>query len=458
MKKAKKKQALTKGKWMLLVILISCVVSSFTAFEKSTLEDFKGVFMVQSKFASALVAPNGKLYIFREPYYQRYDMGKNKLDHSLMYGKKHWKGVPNYLDASVVHPNNGKAYFFKDNRYYKYDIKLNKVENETKISANWKGVPDNIDAAIAHPTNNCIYFFKGTKYHRYNLSSRKVDKSSTIGVGGWKGVPSNVDMAFMHTNGRAYFFKGDFYYRYDFNKRKMDRKRSIKKGYSELIPKIDAALYNDNHDDVHFFRGTNAMNLKVNKVLLGAADRVEEDVFKSRVDYSINRGKVGVNWYKGVPTSDIDAALNFKFEGVKKYLFFKGKNYYFWDPIKKEARKNYIKDIWKGKVPDNLDAAAQDNKSGDLYLFKDATYYRISAQGLHFIESGKIASKFRGIPNEIDAVRQTDTYNYFIFYKANKYYKYSIKSNKVTAKGILPFELITTKAQSHLNHQLKTFD
>jgi len=438
----------------LTLISIQFLITSFTVIEKHTLEDTKGKFYPIWKFKAGLVAPNGKLYFFRDSYYQRYDMAKNKLDHSYYYGKKLWKDVPKYnLDASVLHPLNKKAYFFSKNTYYRFDFKLNKVDKSASISANWKGVPNNIDAAIAHPTNNSIYFFKGTKYYRYSLSKRTVDRTATIGVGGWKGVPTNVDMAFMHSNGKAYFFKGDFYYRYDFNKRKVDRKRSIKKGWKGLMRKLDAALYNDDHDDVHFFNGTNAMNLKINKVLLSAADNVEHDVYKGGIDYKVNRGAVGIKWYKGVPTSDIDAACKFTFTDVKKYLFFKGKKYYFWDPVKKEAKANYIKDIWKGKVPNNVDAAVQDGEKGNLYLFKDNKYYVVSIDGLYFKHSGYISSTFKGIPNDIDAVRRSDIYGNLIFYKANKYYKYSMHSKKVEEEGMLPHELITTKAQSVLKDE-----
>ncbi len=459
-KKKNRKYAVTKtGYFFLILISTLFIITSFTIKEKNTFEDSRGLFYIDSKFEAALVAPSGKLFFFREFYYNRYDMNKNKLIHSLKYGKKHWRGLPTHIDASVVHPLNKKAYFFKENTYYRFDIKLNKVDKKALISKNWKGVPNNVDAAIAHPTNNSIYFFKGTKYYRYSLSKRRVDRSAIIGVGGWKGVPTNVDIAFMGSNGKAYFFKGDFYYRYDFNKRKVDRKRTIKKGWKGLIPKLDAALFNDDHDNVHFFRGKNAMSLKVNKVLLGAADRVEHDVFKSSVDYKINRGSVGVNWYKGVPTSNIDAALRFKFDGVKKYLFFKGKKYYFWDPVKKVAKGNYIKDLWKGKVPNNLDAAVQDEDNGDLYLFKGDTYYQISINGLYFKKSGKIASRFKGIPNNIDAVRLTDIYGYFIFYKKSIYYKYSMNGgNKVEEKGTLPLELLYTKAQSFLDDKSIAFD
>jgi len=443
------------------------IITSFTVLEKNDLTNFRGNFYDDGKFEASVVAPNGKLYFFKGENYQRYDLIKNKLEYSRhfdennfsKFSEKFWKGKPNYCDAAVLHPLNKKVYFFKDGYYYRFDFKSDKVDKKGKIGIDgWKGVPKDINAAIAHPTNNSVYFFKGTKYYRYSFSKHKVDKVATIGVGGWKGVPTNVDIAFMHSNGRAYFFKGENYYRYDFNKRKVDRKRLIKKGWKDLIPKIDAVLFNDNHDDVHFFRGKNAMNLKISKVLLGAADRVEHDVWIGNKNYKINRGAVGVNWYKGVPTSNIDAACKFTISNIKTYLFFKGKKYYFWNAKTKKTKGQYIKELWKGKVPNNIDAAVQYENSGDLCLFKGNNYYLISKEGLYFKESGKISSKFKGIPNDIDAVRATDLYGNFIFYKSTTYYKYSNVSHKILEKGDLPFELTHTKAQSFLDDKSIAFD
>ncbi len=361
-----------------------------------------------SRINAAVIHPNGKAYFFIKNYYRRFNIQTNRFEKVGRINKDGWKGVPNNVDAVFIHPQNKKGYFFVGNLYYRYDFKKDKVDKKGIIGVDgWKGVDGPIDAVVMHPTNNSVYFFKGNKYYRYSLTKHKMDKIGTIGSDGWKGVPTKLDAALMHTNGKAYFFKGDHYYRFNFNKHRVEKKAIIgRDGWRGLFPRLNATVFNIEHNNMHVFKGSTLTSIHNEVYNANSPDiiTVWARLFHGLDDYRLDKNtyhkyKLGYDSYRGIP-ANVDAALR---HGInKKYYFFKGTKYYRWNPKTKKVDKIAIigKDGWKG-VPTNLDAAT--GVSGGAYFFKNTKYYQYSFSENKVIATGEISSKFKRMPNYIDA-------------------------------------------------------
>jgi len=218
-----------------ITILVSIIVllSSFSDKKKEIETEVAPSAANFGQLKAAFKATNGKAYFFTDKKYYRQNLSSDRLEKNAVINGN-WKGVPNNIDAALLHIN-GKGYFLKGSTYYRYSFSTDKVDKTGKIGKDgWKGVPSNIDAAVLH-TNGKAYFFKDNNYYRYSSSANKVDKIGKIGKDGWKGVPNNIDAALRHTNGKIYFFKGNRYYRYSNSVNKVDKIGTIgKEGWKGL--------------------------------------------------------------------------------------------------------------------------------------------------------------------------------------------------------------------------------
>jgi len=385
---------------------------------------------------AAILHPNGKTHFFVGKYFHVYNTTTGRLEKMGLIGKDGWYGLPVNVDAALMHPTIKKGYIFKGNMYYRYDFEKKKVDKRGIVSQDgWKGLTGPFDAAMVHPTNNRAYFFKGNKYYRYNFSTRKTEPVRTIGKDGWKGIPASIGAMVMHKNGRAYAFKGDHYYRYVFGKQ-VDKKAVIGRDGWRMFHQLDAVVYNELNTGtynsvrpIHFirkgygyyisFEGTDGFGLWAQQ---------------SKVK-TITKKRFGYDWYKGVRLN-IDAG--FLHPKNKKYYFFIGDSYYRYDPRTKKVDKTAkIKD---GFGLSQVTAAVGIAESNFIYLFDPINYYKFDISKNRLVASGSIVSKFKGVPNFLDAATRDEqgSASEIRFFKKDVVYAYSFASNKVTRWGISP--------------------
>ena len=384
---------------------------------------------------AAVKHPNGKTHFFVGKYFHVYNTITGKLEKMGLIGKDGWYGLPVNVDAALIHPVNKKGYIFRGNMYYRYDFARRKVDKIGQVGKDgFKGLIGPFDAAMIHPTNKKAYFFKGSKYYSYDFNTKKMAVKN-IGRDGWKGVPVNLDAAVMHTNGKAYLFKADNYHRYNFTRRATDNLNSIigRDGW-RLFHKLDAVVFNNLNTGPynavrpeHFIRDRYAYYVSFEGI-----DGFGLWANRSEVK-SLTKKRFGYDWYKGVK-SNIDAG--FLHPKNKKYYFFKGDTYYRYNASTKKMDKDAkIKD---GFGVSRVMAAAGIANSNYVYLFDHVNYYKFDVSKNSVIASGLISSKFRGVPNFVDAA-VGDEHGYEIrFYKKDVVYAYNFKSGKVTRWGISP--------------------
>jgi hypothetical protein len=376
---------------------------------------------------AAIEHPDGSAYFFVGKYFHQYDTRAGKLKRMGKIGRDAWYGVPANVDAAIVHPHNRKGYFFKGNMYYRYDFSKKKMDKRGILNVDgWKGLAGPIDAAIMHPKNNCAYFFKGNKYHRYNFSKKKVDRIGTIGVDAWKGFPANINATIMHSNGRAYGFKEDHYYRYVYGK-EVDKKGVIGKDGWKVFHQIDAVVFNDRDnnlqtDNAHYIRGSYGYYTSTEYNNIG--------IIYFENTHKITKKRFGYDWYKGVPPS-VDAGFLHPKNG--RYYFFKGDKYYRYNPRTRKVDK--IANIRQGFGISKVVAAVGIPETNNIYLFDGINYSLFNVQANKIVSSGTITSKFKGVPNWIDAA--TQGYQGIKFYKKDAVYVYSFTNRKVTRWGSL---------------------
>ena len=410
---------------------------------------------LQAINASVLHPTSGKAHFFVGQFFHQYNPVTDKLDKMGRIGKDGWYGVTKNVNAVLIHPQNKKAYFFTGNTYQRYDFSKKKVD-KTGVTGQdgWTGIEGPIDAVIMHPTNNCAYFFKGKKYYRFSFAKDKMDKVGTIGVGGWKGLPANIDSAIMHPNGKAYFFAGDKYYRYVFG-RSVDKTGIIgRNGWKGLFHKIDGGV--ENKRGVYFLKESSVMtisdynkNFIAKKVITLSNQKSSDnnlDLLKKGVNFivskfsptvdKVNKTKLGYESYKGVPKG-INAAI--QHPSNKKYYFFKGSKYYRYDTSKQVVDKVGVigKDGWKG-LPANIDAAVV--SGNNIYFYKGTKYYTHSLVSDKVVETGSISSRFKGVPDYLDAAysyKNSSGAKFQLLIKKDAIYIYSEAKRKVVSWDLL---------------------
>ncbi len=144
------------------------------------------------------------------------------------FGREHYEGIPNPLDAAFRSGHSKKKVFLKEGIWYRYNGTERKVERTGEITKTWKGVPKDIDAAISIEKKGYHYFFKDNQFWRWDYKTRRVDKSGDI-RSEFKGVPDYLDAALTlkHDSNLIYFYKKTTEYTYDTRSRRVIRKKSI---------------------------------------------------------------------------------------------------------------------------------------------------------------------------------------------------------------------------------------
>jgi hypothetical protein len=133
---------------------------------------------------------NGKLCLFRNGQYLRFDIAADRADpgYPKRIDAQTWPGLiwTDGIDAAV-NMGNGKLCFFKNGQYLRYDIAADRADQgypKRIDEQTWPGLiwTDGIDAAV-NLGNGKLYFFKNGQYLRYDIAADRADP----------GYPKRVD-------------------------------------------------------------------------------------------------------------------------------------------------------------------------------------------------------------------------------------------------------------------------
>jgi hypothetical protein len=172
---------------------------------------------------SALVLPNGKVYLFQGSVYSRYDFRTGVAEATGVPITGNWPNLPGNAADGALNWGFGKAYFFYGDEYLRYDVAGDTVDPDylppnvrPKIAPNWGGLPAPLDALV-NWGNGKLYGFAGAQYYRYDITLESVDPGYPLPIAGnWPGVWANgIDDVLYQWGRYAYFFKDDQYVRYD---------------------------------------------------------------------------------------------------------------------------------------------------------------------------------------------------------------------------------------------------
>jgi hypothetical protein len=179
-----------------------------------------------------------KVYFFSGPTYFRYDRVDDKVDDGYPLPiAGNWSGlaedgVADRIDAAI-NWGDGKLYLFRDNRYVRYDIAMDRADDgyPLAIAGYWPGFAEagfasSVDAAV-NWGNGKAYFFSGSQYLRYDIKKDRVDPGYPLAIAGnWPGVSeagfTGIDAVSAWGDGKVYFFKGGQYLRYDIKADRVD--------------------------------------------------------------------------------------------------------------------------------------------------------------------------------------------------------------------------------------------
>ncbi len=162
---------------------------------------------------------DGKVYLFREDQYVRYNPGTQVIEAGPKPIAGNWRGIPERDLDTAVNWGNGKIYFFKGDQYFRYDLVADCVDEDypKRIADSWPQLWDrDLDAAV-NWWNEKVYFFKGKEYVRWDIADDRVEDGWPKPIGPhWRGVwDQDIDAAVNWGDGKVYFFKGSDYTRYD---------------------------------------------------------------------------------------------------------------------------------------------------------------------------------------------------------------------------------------------------
>ncbi|MCK6550603.1 hemopexin repeat-containing protein [Myxococcota bacterium] len=171
------------------------------------------------------------------------------------------------------------------------------------------------------------------------------------------------DAAVEHPNGKVYFFRGDRYQRYNFD--------------LEQIDKDDARIGVDGWRGVWTTGIDAALNHPRNgKVYFFKGDRYQRFSFdRERVDR--DNARIGIDGWHGVWSNGIDAALIHPKNG--KAYFFKDDRYQRFDFDTERVDKDDARigiDGWRGVWSSGIDAALVHPRNHKAYFFKGDRYQR----------------------------------------------------------------------------------
>lgn len=198
---------------------------------------------------SPLAWSNGKVYLFQDTNYIRYDFQTGVLDQAaLPIAPTNWPGLRATAPDAAINWGFGKVYLFYGDEYVRFDIGLNKVEPEylppnppTKIAGRWPGLPNDwttrLDAAVNWGSGK-VYFFRGSEYLRYDITFDRADPDYPKPIAAnWNGVwAADIDGVLYQGGTKAYFFKGDEYRRYDLASDRVDESGLINQLVLDPVP------------------------------------------------------------------------------------------------------------------------------------------------------------------------------------------------------------------------------
>ncbi len=372
-------------------------------------------------FDASLYNPkNGKYYFFKDDTYYKYDFKKGVLGSPRKLGIEGWRGVPTNIDAAVVDPTDSNSiHFFKNDKTFIYRHSDGKVTFTNSIGKRWPGVPNNINAVLLH-ANGRIYFFKGNKYYKFNFQTHKVEKIGTVGKDDWRDLKFDARTFPNHTNvftPKAYpnhkpgfdatvnnqqhndvhFFKNakGFYVQYkrirgrligsefsienywnDSNNPVKSARLGSPSSYDGVLTHFDAVI-NEGYRYYHFFKGSKYYT------------------WDSKVGEVVKRGNIKDKWSR-LP-SNLDAAT-FVIENGKKFVyFFKGDMYFKYNPKNTNVIKQWGYTTRFNGVPAPVDAA-RTNENGDVIIFySGSSYYKYDLSSKKVVAKGKIPARLLNV-------------------------------------------------------------
>ncbi|XP_054159286.1 matrix metalloproteinase-14-like [Oppia nitens] len=115
-----------------------------------------------------------KVWVFKEPM-NKPIRAKDSINNLI-------RGLDtNSLDAATRWGFNGKIYLFKDDKYWRYEperVSYPINRRYPQSTQAWRGLPDKIDAAMFWPKTGKTYFFSGSQYYRFNDIISSVDSAN----------------------------------------------------------------------------------------------------------------------------------------------------------------------------------------------------------------------------------------------------------------------------------------
>ncbi|CAD5122118.1 unnamed protein product [Dimorphilus gyrociliatus] len=188
--------------------------------------------------------------------------------------------------------------------------------------------------------NGFFYVFKGEYYWKLNRYADLQSKIPTKISDGFPGLPNDIDAAFMWFSKSTYFFKGDLYWRF--------RDGVMQSGFPRRIGKDGFRGVPNNLDSAFVYKGNNVIYFTKGNLYY----RYEN--FRVKDNYPKQFDRI----WEGLPAG-VDAALAY----VNEYnYFFKGSQYYRFNPSTFSVDKGYPKSIaqWWFRCYDSVQDAPSD--------------------------------------------------------------------------------------------------
>ena len=142
----------------------------------------------------------GLIYFFKGQKFVRYNILSNSVDWGEddngqpgYHIAKYLQGFPAHwpkVDAAVNY-GNGRIYLFYQDEYARYDIYENRIDQEIKKThANWIGIPEEwlkFDGALNYGDGK-IYFFLNGMQVRFDIDTERVDQPIKSIADAWSDV------------------------------------------------------------------------------------------------------------------------------------------------------------------------------------------------------------------------------------------------------------------------------
>eukprot|EP00111_Clytia_hemisphaerica_P023902 TCONS_00070408-protein len=136
-------------------------------------EIFPGVSNIDSLYYNTdenIVVHDGKRY------YTFNDINGRMIESGTIQNKYGLSDDVNKIDAAFIWIGNGRVYLFVDKMYYRFDDNRASVDYgyPRVIKDNWKGLSESVDG-VSIWRNRVTYFFKGNSYYRFNDKRIRVE-------------------------------------------------------------------------------------------------------------------------------------------------------------------------------------------------------------------------------------------------------------------------------------------